>query len=117
MFQIILHALVRVVFGVALGWLVGRLGVLDAERIRSISIYIHVALPAALFVGVFNFSPSQLENGRYLLTLGVALMVPWLIGLGLGRTAFHLSQPSAAMLALNAGFPDLAYFGLPVLPW
>jgi malonate transporter and related proteins len=116
MFQIILHALVPVVFGVALGWLVGRLGVLDAERIRSISIYIvSVALPAALFVGVFNFSPSQLENGRYLLTLGVALMVPWLIGLGLARTAFHSSQPSAAMLALNAGFPDLAYFGLPVL--
>lgn len=75
MFQIILHALVPVVFGVALGWLIGRLGVLDAERIRSISIYIvTVALPAALFVGVFNFSPRQLENGRYLLTLGVALM-------------------------------------------
>jgi malonate transporter and related proteins len=115
-FAIILHALVPVVFGVALGWLVGRLGILDAERIRSISTYIvSVALPAALFVGVFNFSPSQIDNVPYLLVLIVALMAPWLIALGLGRVAFRSSVPSAGMLALNSGFPDLAYFGLPVL--
>lgn len=116
MFEIILHALVPVVFGVALGWLVGRLRILDPERIRSISTYIvSVALPAALFVGVFNFSPSQLDNGRYLLTLVVALMAPWLFAFGLSRVAFRSSVPSAGMLALNSGFPDLAYFGLPVL--
>lgn len=116
MFEIILHALVPVVFGVALGWLVGWIGILDAERIRSIATYIvSVALPAALFVGVFNFSPSQLDNGRYLLTLIVALMAPWLIALGLSRAAFGSTVPSAGMLALNSGFPDLAYFGLPVL--
>lgn len=116
MFEIVLHALVPVVFGVALGWLVGRIGILDAERIRSISTYIvSVALPAALFVGVFSFSPSQLDNARYLITLIVALMAPWLIALGLSRVAFRSTVPSAGMLALNSGFPDLAYFGLPVL--
>ncbi len=116
MFEIILHALVPVVFGVALGWLVGRLGILNPERIRSISTYIvSVALPAALFVGVFNFAPSQIDNPRYLFTLLIALMAPWLIALGLGRLAFRSSLPSAGMLALNSGFPDLAYFGLPVL--
>jgi malonate transporter and related proteins len=115
-FKIILHALVPVVFGVALGWLVGRLGILNPERIRSISTYIvSVALPAALFVGVFNFAPSQIDNPRYLFTLLIALMAPWLIALGLGRVAFRSSLPSAGMLALNSGFPDLAYFGLPVL--
>jgi malonate transporter len=116
MFQTILQALVPVVFVVGLGWLVGRLGILDPQRIRSITTFIvTVALPAALFVGVFSFSPSQLENGRYLLTLAIALMGTWTVGFGLARIAFRCTKPSAGMLALNASFPDLAYFGLPVL--
>jgi len=116
MFQTILQALVPVVFVVGLGWLVGRLGILDPQRIRSITTFIvTVALPAALFVGVFNFSPGQLENGRYLLTLAVALMGTWAVGFGLARFSFRSATASAGMLALNANFPDLAYFGLPVL--
>ena len=102
-FQTILQALVPVVFVAGLGWLVGRLGVLDPERIRSITTFIvTVALPAALFVGVFNFSSSQLENGRYLLTLAVALMGTWAVGFCLARIAFRRSTRSAGMLALNA---------------
>jgi len=116
MFQTILQALVPVVFVAGLGWLVGRLGVLDPQRIRSITTFIvTVALPAALFVGVFSFSPSQLENARYLLTLAVALMGTWAVGFALARIAFRRTTPSAGMLAMNASFPDLAYFGLPVL--
>ena len=116
MFQTILQALVPVVFVAGLGWLVGRLGILDPQKIRSITTFIvTVALPAALFVGVFSFSPKQLENGRYLLTLAVALMGTWVVGFGLARIVFRSTNPSAGMLALNASFPDLAYFGLPVL--
>jgi malonate transporter and related proteins len=116
MFQIILQALVPVVFVAGLGWLVGRLGILDPQRIRSITTFIvTVALPAALFVGVFSFSPSQLENGSYVLTLAVALMGTWAVGFVLARFAFRGSTPSSGMLAMNSSFPDLAYFGLPVL--
>jgi len=116
LFQTILQALVPVVFVASLGWLVGRLGVLDPQRIRSITTFIvTVALPAALFVGVFSFSPSQLENVRYLLTLTVALMGTWATGFALARITFRLTTPSAGMLAMNASFPDLAFFGLPVL--
>lgn len=116
MFQTILQALVPVVFVAGLGWLVGRLGVLDPQRIRSITTFVvTVALPAALFVGVFRFSPSQLENVRYLLTLAVALMGTWAASFALARITFRLTTPSAGMLALNASFPDLAFFGLPVL--
>jgi len=116
MFQTILQALVPVVFVVGLGWIVGRLGVLDPQRIRSITTFIvTVALPAALFAGVFSFTPSQLENGRYLLTLAVALMGTWGAGFAIARVAFRRSAASAGMLAMNGSFPDLAYFGLPVL--
>ncbi len=116
MFQTIIQALVPVVFVVGLGWLIGRLGILDPQRIRSITTFIvTVALPAALFVGVFSFSPSQLENGRYLSTLAIALRGTWAVGFSLARIAFRRNMPSAGMLALNASFPDLAYFGLPVL--
>src|ERR1700721_698334 len=116
MFQTILQALVPVVFVAGLGWLGGRLGVLDPQRIRSITTFIvTVALPAALFVGVFSFSPSQLENGSYLLTMAAAFMGTWAIGFVLARKAFRSTTPSAGMLAMNSSFPDLAYFGLPVL--
>lgn len=116
MFQTILQALVPVVFVAGLGWLVGRLGVLDPQRIRSITTFIvTVALPAALFAGVFNFSPRQLENVPYLLTMVVALMGTWAVGFVLARLVFRSTTPSAAMLGLNSSFPDLAYFGLPVL--
>ena len=116
MFQTILQALVPVVFVAGLGWLVGRLGILDPQRIRSITTFIvTVALPAALFVGVFSFSPSQLENGSYLLTMAVTLMGTWAVGFALSRIVFRSSTPSSGMLAMNSSFPDLAYFGLPVL--
>lgn len=116
MFQTILQALVPVVFVAGLGWLTGRLGVLDPQRIRSITTFIvTVALPAALFAGVFNFSPKQLENIPYLLTLALALMATWALGFILARFVFRSTTPSAAMVALNSSFPDLAYFGLPVL--
>jgi len=115
-FQTILQALVPVVFVAGLGWLTGGLGVLDPQRIRSITTYIvTVALPAALFAGVFNFSPQQLENIPYLLTLALALMGTWIFGFVLARFVFRSATPSAAMVALNSSFPDLAYFGLPVL--
>lgn len=116
MFQTILQALVPVVFVAGLGWLTGRLGVLDPQRIRSITTFIvTVALPAALFAGVFNFSPKQLENIPYLLTLALALMATWALGFILARFVLRSTTPSAAMVALNSSFPDLAYFGLPVL--
>src|SRR5467141_1691108 len=107
----IIQSLISVVFVAGLGLLVGRLGVLDPQRIRSITTFIvTVALPAALFVGVFSFSPSQLENVRYLLTLAVALMGTWAVGFALARLGFHRTTPSAGMLAMNAGFPALEYF-------
>lgn len=116
MLEIMLHALVPIVFGIALGWIAGRLGILDADRIRVISVYIvKVALPIALFVGTFSFKPNQLENGSYLLTLMIALLVPWLIGLGVGFKAFRYQPAAAGILALNCAFPDMAYFGVPVV--
>ena len=57
MFQTILQALVPVVFVVGLGWVVGRLGVLNPQRIRLITTFnVTVALPAALFAGVFSMA-------------------------------------------------------------
>src|SRR5258706_15988788 len=108
MFQTILQALVPVVFVAGLGWLVGRLGVLDPQRIRSITTFIvTVALPAALFVGVFYFSPSQLENCRFFLTLAVPLVGAGAGGFFLCRIAFRRTTPSACMLAMKASFPGL----------
>src|SRR5260221_881341 len=106
MFQTILQALVPVVFVAGLGWLVGRLGVLDPQRIRSITTFIvTVALPAALFVGVFSFSPSPLENVRYLFTLAVSPMGTWAVGFALSLPGVHPPTPFASMPSLKTTIP------------
>ena len=45
----------------------------------------------------------------------IALLVPWLIGLGIGFKTFRYQPPAAGMLALNCAFPDMAYFGVPIV--
>jgi predicted permease len=90
MFQTILQALVPVVFVAGLGWIVGRLGVLDPQRIRSVTTFVvTVAFPAAF-------------------TWAVALMGTWAVGFGLAHIVFRRTTPFAGMLAMNAGFPDSA---------
>src|SRR5258708_40239719 len=98
MFQTILQALVPVVFVAGLGWLVGRLGVLDPQRIRSITTFIvTVALPAALFVGVVHFFPNPLQNCPHLLTPAGFPIGTGGVGFSLVPLRIHRLMPSAVL--------------------
>ena len=116
MISLLLTALVPVAFVVLLGFYAGRKGLVSEDGARNFSAYIvDFALPCTLFVGVFSFTPAQFTNVPYLATITLALVVPFVVGLGIAMFGYKKSRPESGLFACNCGFPDMAYFGLPVL--
>ena len=114
--SLLLTALVPVAFVVLLGLYAGRKGLVSEDGARNFSAYIvDFSLPCTLFVGVFSFTPAQFTNIPYLLTVTLALVVPFVVGLGIAMFGYRKSAPESGLFACNCGFPDMAYFGLPVL--
>jgi predicted permease len=105
-----------VAFVVALGYYAGCKQLISRDGVRTFSTFIvNFALPCMLFVGVFRFTPGDFKGAPFLLTLTLALIVPFLVSLGISLYAFKLSFAESGLFACNCGFPDMAYFGLPVL--
>jgi predicted permease len=116
MIPLILHGIVPVIFVIALGFYAGRKKIIDPEGARNFSTYVMTfGLPITLFVGIFGFTPEQLENVPFLLTLVLALVVPFAVAIVLARWLFKKPVQEASLIGCNAGFPDMAYFGLPIL--
>lgn len=116
MFNLILSALAPVALVIVLGYFAGRGKLINSDGAKSLStVVVNFALPCALFVSIFNFSPSQFENGPYVLTLLISIALPFLTALFLGAVVWKRPAGEAALFASNSGFPDMAYFGLPVV--
>lgn len=116
MIDLILTALVPVAFVVLLGFLAGKTKLVSADGAKNLSTtVVNFALPCALFVSIFGFSPSQFENIPYVLTLLIGIVLPFFVALFLGLVVFKKPANEAALFGSNSGFPDMAYFGLPVV--
>lgn len=116
MFNLILNALVPVAFVVLLGFYAGRSRVIDADGARSLStVVVNFALPCVLFVSIFSFSPKQFENIDYVLTLLIGICLPFFIALFTAMFIWKKPAGEGSLFASNSGFPDMAYFGLPVV--
>lgn len=116
MFNLILNALVPVAFVVLLGFCGGRSKMITAEGAKSMStVVVNFALPCVLFVSIFSFSPKQFENIDYVLTLLIGICLPFFIALFVGMFVWKKPAGEASLFASNSGFPDMAYFGLPVV--
>jgi predicted permease len=76
---------------------------------------VRFALPLALLGGVLKISPAAIENGPYLLSMLVGLMVPYAVAFVIGKLVFRHSLGASALQALVCAFPSMAYSGLPVL--
>jgi malonate transporter len=114
--ETILEALLPVVFVVGLGLLAAHFGIIaKASAPMFADFVVRFALPIALLGGVLNISPAAIENGPYVLTMIVGLMVPYAVALGVGRAIFRHSLGESALQALVCAFPSMAYSGLPVL--
>ena len=116
MTSLLLNALVPVWFVILIGYVAGRYRLIPHEAIRSFStVVIDFALPCTLFVGVFDFRPAQFENVAYIVTLATTFVVPFVAGVAIAVRYFRQRLPEASLFACNCGFPDMAFFGLPVI--
>ena len=116
MITTILNGLLPVAFAIVLGWLSARLGLLKHEDAGVLAtLVIRFALPFALFEGAATTSPDKLENVPFVLCLILGLMGTYLIALMVGRFVFKHDLRTSTMQALVCSFPDMAYFGAPIL--
>jgi len=116
MFNLILNALIPVAFVVLLGFYAGRSKLINGDGAKSMStVVVNFALPCVLFVSIFSFSPKQFENVDYVLTLLIGICLPFFIALFIGMFVWKQPAGEASLFASNSGFPDMAYFGLPVV--
>ncbi|WP_144140950.1 AEC family transporter [Paraburkholderia sp. BCC1884] len=116
MLNTILNGLLPITFVIALGWFSGRIGLLKHENADVLAtLVIRFALPFALFEGAVKTSPDKLHNVGFALCLTFGLMGTYAIALGVGRFVFRHDLRTATMQALVCAFPDMAYFGAPIL--
>ncbi|MGH8778045.1 AEC family transporter [Paraburkholderia sp.] len=116
MIDTILNGLLPVAFVIVLGWLAGRIRLLKHEDAGVLAtLVIRFALPFALFEGAVKTSPDKLHNVGFALCLTLGLMGTYVLALGIGRFVFRHDLRTATMQALVCAFPDMAYFGAPVL--
>ena len=116
MIETILNGLLPVAFVIFLGWLSGRIGLLKHDDARVLAaLVIRFALPLALFEGAIKTPPDKLENLGMGACLTLGLMGSYMIALAIGRFGFKHDLRTATMQALVCGFPDMAYFGAPIL--
>jgi len=114
--ETVIDGLLPVAFAIALGWFAGARRIIRPELVTDLAQYVlKFGLPLALFGGALKAKPEQLTNVHFFLALTVGLMGSYLIALLLGRTLFKHDLRTATLQALTAGFPDMAYFGAPVL--
>ncbi|MFP3557017.1 AEC family transporter [Paraburkholderia sp. SIMBA_049] len=116
MLNTILNGLLPVAFVIMLGWLSVRIGLLKHDDAGVLAtLVIRFALPFALFEGAVKTSPDKLHNAGFALCLTLGLMGTYVIALGVGRFVFRHDLRTATMQALVCAFPDMAYFGAPIL--
>ena len=116
MIGLILTALSPILFVVGLGWLAGAIKAMPEEASGYLAKFvIQFALPISLFLAAAKASPAQMFHPAFLLTLGIGLIVPYIIGFATGRLAFGRNSGEAAIEALGCSFPNMAYCGPPVL--
>src|SRR5579859_1229788 len=116
MTEIILAALLPVVFAVSLGFLAAHLRIVEkAAASDFVEFIVRFALPIALFAGVLKISPAQIENGPFIGAMAIGLMVPYAAAFAIGRFVFRHSASESALQGMTSAFPSMAYSGLPVL--
>lgn len=114
--SLLLQSLFPLVFIMLLGWLSGKLGYSRREDASVLAtVVIRFALPFHLFIGAFNTNPDKIKNLSFMAVLVIGLMGTYLITLCISRYVFRHDIKTSAIQSLVCAFPDMAYFGAPVL--
>ncbi|MEX0566541.1 AEC family transporter [Raoultella terrigena] len=114
--SLLLQSLFPLVFIMLLGWISGKLGYTRREDATVLAtVVIRFALPFHLFIGALNTNPDKIKNFTFMAVLVIGLMGSYFLTLLLSRYVFRHDIKTSAIQSLVCSFPDMAYFGAPVL--
>ncbi len=113
----ILLALLPIFFVMALGYLAGRLAIVDNHHVEGLNVLVMTfALPASLFAATATAPRSEMlaQAPLFLISSGVMLVVfaAWYL---LQVRYMKVGKADASLQALTIAFPNLAGVGLPIL--
>ena len=116
MIDTILNGILPIGLAISLGWLSGRLGYLKHDHADVFAVFVlRFALPISLFLGAVRTTPDKLGNIDFALCLTAGLMGTYIIALLAGLFLFKHNLRTSTIQALVCAFPDMAYFGAPIL--
>jgi len=116
MLNAMFSALFPVAFIIILGWIGGKRGYFKPSDATVLAtLVMRFALPFALFIGAMHTSAHKLSNMPFILTMVFGLMGTYVFALLIGRWGFGQDLKTSTLQALVCAFPDMAYFGAPVL--
>ena len=114
--SLLLQSLFPLVFIMLLGWLSGKLGYTRREDASVLATVVsRFALPIHLFIGALHTSPDKIKNFTFMAVLVIGLMGSYFLTLLISRYVFRHDIKTSAIQSLVCAFPDMAYFGAPVL--
>ncbi|MBU9808749.1 AEC family transporter [Rahnella sp. C60] len=113
---LLLSSLFPLVFVMVLGWLSGKLGYMKRDDATVLAtVVIRFALPLHLFIGALHTDPAKIQNLSFMAVLVIGLMGSYLLTLCISHWFFRHDIKTSAIQSLVCAFPDMAYFGAPVL--
>jgi len=116
MFTALSGALAPVVFLMFLGWLGGYKGYFKRSDVSVFAaLVMRYALPFSLFMGALNTPPDKLHNIPFILCLVFGFVGTYVLALFAGLVIFRHDLKTSSIQALVCTFPDMAYFGAPIL--
>ncbi|MEE7560472.1 AEC family transporter, partial [Xanthomonas sp. Kuri4-2] len=116
MFTTMTTALLPVVILMFLGWFGGRRGHFQRADVSVMATLVtRYALPVSLFLGALNTPPEKLGNLPFVACMTFGFVGTYLIALLVARFGFGHDLRTSALQALVCTFPDMAYFGAPIL--
>jgi malonate transporter and related proteins len=113
---VIVNALVPIAFVILLGWMAGRLGLLESESSSTLAVLaLDFCLPSLLFVATAGMSLGELRDWRFFLSIALGLLAIYVVALIISRVFFRQPLAASSLQALNSAFPNMAFMGIPVL--
>lgn len=116
MLESVIATLVPVAFVILLGYLAARFNYLGVkERVVLGKLVLTWLLPPLLLSGILKTPREDLLNYKVPLIFFVGLMLPFLTVFLFSRFALRYSQQAATLKAGLLAFPDMVFFGIPIL--
>jgi malonate transporter len=117
MTYVIIHALAPVFIIMLLGFMAGKMKLVDNSNVSLLNIFVmDFALPAALFSATVKTPwAGILHQSQLIIVLALSMWITYAVLFALFIKVFKKSQQDAAVLTLTLALPNYAALGLPIL--